>query len=361
MLWKRFGGLLSIAMLIFSWVAQAEVAQYLQTTMGYNKPYFITWIDHSMSILMLPAQLCWHWIRQKHFNRAHQVYLLETIDQSLRPGWFAEIKHLYGLDFMQMIFWSSILSTFYILGDWTWFLGLPHVSVATGTCVFNSSCVFVYIFSVFLLGDKIKSSKILAVILSCSGVVLMTQDPASGDTNTSNQNSGLESVVGSILVLGAAIFYALYEVIFKKWLDGRDSVALVNTISGLLGLTNVMIFWIPLIILNYLPPTWTWAYEAFELPNRSQFSFLLGNAILAFSFNIFLMLSVSLASPLAVSLGCMLTIPVSGVADAIIHGDTFSTTAITGSLLIFAGFVLLTFADMEVVNFNKKIMGSWGK
>ena len=46
----------SLLALLFACVVQGEVAQTLQNSYGYNKPYFITYINHSFMVLLLPIQ-----------------------------------------------------------------------------------------------------------------------------------------------------------------------------------------------------------------------------------------------------------------------------------------------------------------
>ena len=59
------------------------------------------------------------------------------------------------------------------------------------------------------------------------------------------------------------------------------------------------------------------------------------------------MLSVSLTSPLMASVACMLSIPLSGLTDALLWGDSFPPLAYLGSVLVVAGFALLTLADVQ--------------
>ena len=47
--------------LIVAWVAQSEVAQALETKLGYNKPCFVSWVNHSFSVLLFPLLLASHY------------------------------------------------------------------------------------------------------------------------------------------------------------------------------------------------------------------------------------------------------------------------------------------------------------
>ena len=52
---RRAIGLAALALLDISWVAQSEVSQYVQTTLCYNKPFMVTWINHGACALLLPV------------------------------------------------------------------------------------------------------------------------------------------------------------------------------------------------------------------------------------------------------------------------------------------------------------------
>ena len=54
---------------------------------------------------------------------------------------------------------------------------------------------------------------------------------------------------GNIFIALAALAYAFYEVGFKRQVSMRcpgadDSIVCVNTISGLIGLTNIVFLWV---------------------------------------------------------------------------------------------------------------------
>lgn len=50
---RKLVGYLSLLGVIFFWVAQSEVAQWAQK--AYNKPFFISWFNHSVGILLVPV------------------------------------------------------------------------------------------------------------------------------------------------------------------------------------------------------------------------------------------------------------------------------------------------------------------
>ena len=436
---SRTWGYACVLGVVLTWVAQSEMAQYLQTKASYNKPYFIVYINHSFMALMLPIQALWHMIsrrsRQQDAEQAFDpllsvaptddvVYNTDNpqsprvecrfgdvllsllarlgvrkadVDSRVMPISIDEeafVDHggerviatnidpnhvekngkcngastgntmtLAASEAVQarqrgaLLPWTLVvraawLCVIYTLGDWFWYIGLPHISVASGTCIFNSSCVFVYLFSVVFLGEKVAADRIAAVTLALVGVVILAIAPSSNNAaNTdSSGSSSTAKLVGSTFVLVAAILYALYEVLCERFVfRGSESTALANTLSGIVGILNVVLLWPLIPVLSVMPSrSWgEWVSEPFQAPDAEDTRFIMINALLALMFNIFFMLAIALTSPLITSVGCMLTIPVSAACDWLLYGDDFSSLAWAGSALVVLGFALLTRADLR--------------
>ncbi len=47
-------GFLWLGLVIVTWVAQSELAQFIQVG-AYNKPFLLTWFNHSFATLLLPV------------------------------------------------------------------------------------------------------------------------------------------------------------------------------------------------------------------------------------------------------------------------------------------------------------------
>lgn len=397
--------------LILAWVGQSEVAQYLQTAASYNKPYFIVWVNHSVLALMLPLQALWHAGRRRRQRHSAESYatgyavllppsnavadsvasgelgeagvalqaqralqasgmfasgmaaLLRTLgvresDVSPSPAPALDSTSACApLTPRQFLVRAVWLSALYSAGDWFWYTGLPHVSVAAGTCIFNSSCVFTYVFSVLFLGEELTLDRICGVAMALGGVVILALAPGSnnaaegclGDSGVGDGcTSSTSQLAGSALVVAAAALYALYEVLCERFVfRGSDDAALANTLSGTLGLVNVCLFWPMILWLNALPSEgWRgWIAEPFETPSPEVWRCVMVNAVVALAFNAFLMLAIALTSPVITSVGCMLTIPISALCDLLLYQDSFPPLAVGGSAMVVMGFALLTRAD----------------
>ena len=203
-----------------------------------------------------------------------------------------------------------------------------------------------YLFSVVLLGDPFTASRVGAVLLAVVGVTVLTL--GGGDNNAAARSSMQEQLTGNLFVLVGAVGYALYEVLTEmRVFKGRRSTLIANALCGTIGFMNMVCGWPIIILLSALPTGggWDWVKEPFELPSTEALFFILINLALALAFNFAFLISITYTSPLITSVGCMLTIPLSAVCDAILFGDTFPPSAVVGSVFVVGGFGLLTWAD----------------
>lgn len=96
-------------------------------------------------------------------------------------------------------------------------------------------------------------------------------------------------------------------------------------------------------------------YEPLGFPVTGSGVFLLLlSGLMAVVFNIFLPLSLCWTSPLETSVGVMLTIPLSGVLDTLIHHTAFSWECIAGSALVMGGFGMLEYTNEQAAAHHKR-------
>ena len=143
---RRLIGWVSLAALILAWVGQAEVAQRIQTRLGYDKPWAVGWLNHGAMALLLP--LVW-----LHDRRAFRKLGASARAVALR---------------------CAFLALVYTLADYCWYLGLARTAVSEATALFNAQSVFTYALSVCVLGEKVRARKVLAVLIAVGGVALIS-------------------------------------------------------------------------------------------------------------------------------------------------------------------------------------------
>ena len=146
------------------------------------------------------------------------------------------------------------------------------------------------------------------------------------------------------MIVLAAFSYAVYEVMLSYSLrreNIQETLGVSNLANGSMGLLNLIVMWIPVLFLCYVPSEDSSFYEKFETPNREQGLYLFLNGLLAFVFNVSFVVSLSLTSAFMTSIACVTTIPLAAVTDYLLWKDVVGWCFVCGSVLIMMGFLVL--------------------
>lgn len=181
-----------------SWVAQSEVARELETTLKYDKPAFIVWFNHTLQILLIPAEYI-------AFSRRRG---------SSKESWTETLRGS-GMTMSRLCTMSLFLSAAIWTADYVWYIGLDSCDVSTGTAVFNSTSVFVSILSYVLLGTRPTIFALSALAVTLAGVGLVAYASANDRDDSGDGTTTTEQIKGACLVLLAAMLYAVFEVFFS--------------------------------------------------------------------------------------------------------------------------------------------------
>ncbi len=111
------------------------------------------------------------------------------------------------------------------------FLGTKLSTAANGSLVTSATPAFVLIFAALLLKEKITTLRLIALFLATSGVVAVI-DPRSAQLNP-------DLFLGNVLLIGAAVTWALYSVLVRKTTQNLDVIPF-SLIAFLGGLPIVM-------------------------------------------------------------------------------------------------------------------------
>jgi drug/metabolite transporter (DMT)-like permease len=107
------------------------------------------------------------------------------------------------------------------------FLGTKLSTAANGSLVTSATPAFVLLFASLLLKEKITTLRLTALVLATLGVIAVI-DPRSAQLNP-------ELFLGNVLLLGAAISWALYSVLVRKTTQNLDVLpfSLIAFLGGL--------------------------------------------------------------------------------------------------------------------------------
>jgi len=310
-------GYLSLLAVVVTWIAQSEVCQLVQVD-GYNKPMAITWFNHSASVVILP------------------ILMVAQVDVR------GSFHTLFGRELTEWRVWRQawMLAVVYLAADWVWYLGLPCLSVAMGTVVFSSSPAWVYLISL-TMGQKVQLRKIVALVACLGGVGVIFA--RKGQDNVSLDQAPVPmsvEIMGNVFVLAASFGYAVYQLLFDKTMAqiGTDNIWTINVFVAVMGVLNVVLIW-PVLFLVSIPGLPASIREVPEIPSRAAFTGVMINASLALAFNISFAVATVKMGPFLTSIATVVTIPMTMVVDATLHGDHFGCDACVGSLLVLGGFV----------------------
>ncbi|KAG3012633.1 hypothetical protein PC121_g15600 [Phytophthora cactorum] len=292
----KFASFVALIALIWSWVLQAEASQSLQ--LFFNKPFFLACFNHAAPVVLLPMIVGYY----KVYGSSADQY----------ADFVGVLQHHSVIPLPRLVYISGVLSVIYLISDFFWYAALGQVSVAAGVAISNSSPLFVYCLSVCFLNEHLNLNKILGVLTAFVGVILIVifQDGSGFGTIEAT------TIVAGISMIISSAIYAGYQVALQLAIgeDITDTSTLL-TLAGLCGLFTFPPWILGTFLLAESPLTWL--HESLALP------------------------AICWTSPLETSVGCMLTIPLSGIMDTCIHHTKFSWECIIGSVLVMAGFAIL--------------------
>ena len=105
------------------------------------------------------------------------------------------------------------------------FLGTKLSTASNGSLVTSATPAFVLVFARVLLGEKITTRRLFALLLATMGVIAVI-DPRSAQLNP-------DLFMGNLILIGAALTWALYSVLVRK--VTQDTDVLLFTMIAFLG------------------------------------------------------------------------------------------------------------------------------
>ncbi|XP_061205574.1 solute carrier family 35 member F5 isoform X3 [Neopsephotus bourkii] len=378
-------GIVILLLVDVIWVASSELTSYVFTK--YNKPFFSTFAKTSMFVLYLLGFIVWKpWRQQctrgfrgKHAAFSEPLYVpvkfhdLSTEKNGsnnsdaektpkkprVRFSNIMEIRQLPSshaleaklsrMSYPTVKDQESILKT---VGKLTatqvakisfffcfvWFLAnfsyqeaLSDTQVAIVNILSSTSGLFTLILAAVFpsnSGDRFTLSKLLAVILSIGGVVLVNL--------SGSEKSAGKDTIGSLWSLVGAMLYAVYIVMIKRKVDREDKLD-IPMFFGFVGLFNLLLLWPGFFLLHYT------GFEAFEFPNKLIWMCIVINGLIGTVLSEFLWLwGCFLTSSLIGTLALSLTIPLSIIADMCMQKVQFSWLFFAGAVPVFFSFFIAT-------------------
>ncbi|RHZ49971.1 hypothetical protein Glove_508g60 [Diversispora epigaea] len=221
--------------------------------------------------------------------------------------------------------------------NWCSNASLTYTTVASSTILASTSGFFTLGIGSLAGIEKFTFIKLLAVFVSCIGVFLI-----SIERPEDSQSDPVDPFFGDFLAILSAFFYGSYSVFLKLRIQ-RESRINMPLFFGFIGLFNIFLLW-PLFILLHLC-----GFEYFQLPSNGEiWTMITINALVGTFLSDYLwLLSILMTTPLVVTLGLSLTIPLALIGDIFFEGVLLNTGYLIGALLVLGGFLGINFETLK--------------
>ncbi|POY71895.1 hypothetical protein BMF94_5256 [Rhodotorula taiwanensis] len=392
----RSGYYLGTAMLLFVvllWILGSFLMNVMFTDYSYNKPWLATWLCTSSFSLYLIRPAIHSWRRKR--RRRGSLTPLPFLDTLARVVSKDDEDEIDGLGYSRP---SSILRSesrrsmsrtrpsrndlgrhlplvepveapltsqetaqlalmfcpLWFCANWAMNAALGYTSVSSTTILSSMSGFFTLAAGTCVGVEVFTVGKFLSVVLSVTGVVIVslsdsslppppTGEPRGSPGITIKSPTPSHPLLGDALALLSALAYAAYVLLLKVRIRNEARISM-TLFFGFVGIFNILLFWPMGIFLHFL------GVETFEMPHgRDLMAGLLFNAAITFVSDALYLRAMLLTSPLTVTLGLSLSIPLALIGDLVYRraGEPVQLAAVLGGFLVLGSFVANGILDLQ--------------
>ncbi|KAI9370587.1 hypothetical protein BJX61DRAFT_84993 [Aspergillus egyptiacus] len=391
---RRTLGICLLLIVVILWTASNFLASTIFADDTYSKPFFVTYLNTSTFILPLLTIVSTRLLRLFRAGKLYQVKSFENLLQQLDSHYADdESERILGRD-------SAIVDEYNGSETWNggrladtarshrdqklglketarlsfhfcllWFTAnyfsmacLQFTTVGSTTILTSTSGVWTLVFGAIIGVEKFTLRKLLGVIASLIGIILISRvdlsssapspdpnpapEPGNGGRTFPSKSPG-EIALGDAMAAFSAVMYGVYTIVLKRQV-GDESRVNMQLFFGLVGFFNMVLLWPGFILFHFL------GVEEFTLPDSGRiWTIVLVNALSSLLSDICWAYAMLLTSPLVVTVGLSLTIPLSLVGQIILQGEYSTPLYWAGATVVFLSFLVVnhesSHADDEVV------------
>lgn len=243
-----------------------------------------------------------------------------------------------------------------------WFLAnfatnasLAYTSVASQTILSSTSSFFTLFVGALFNVESINRLKLLGAFVSFFGIMLVTKSDSNPkkcrnfQTGMICPENGLNSsstdtfyiLIGNMLALTGAFFYGVYSTLLKRKVKDENRINM-KIFFGFVGLFTLLLLWPSLLLLHHF------GWERFEIPTDPRIILIiLSNCFITFISDFCWAKAMLLTSPLTVTVGLSITIPVAMLGDFLFRHKTMSGVYLVGASLILGSFFIISKSSEE--------------
>ncbi|KAK1800613.1 hypothetical protein P4O66_005821, partial [Electrophorus voltai] len=274
-------GLLLAACVAWSYAWAAHYAK--DTLTKLHSPFFIMWFCSVWNLFSFPLYYLGHVVGSQ--PRQQPCTQFRVCSRFVGRG---------ELSSGVLLKVAAPFSLLHSASEYLHLLALHHISISDSSTVLCCSQSFIFLLSWIGLKDRFMGVRIVAAILSITGIVMMSY--ADGFHS--------DSITGVALGVGSASTSAFYKVLFRKRV-GQVQPGAASVLMSCEGLCSVGLhsWFCALLYLSHV--------ESWPTPQHIPWDTLCLTASLLLAFNVLVNMREVLTYPTLISLGILFTIPAS--------------------------------------------------
>ncbi|KAH3756608.1 hypothetical protein Pelo_11549 [Pelomyxa schiedti] len=322
MVMRFVGACLCLVLTTVPWITAPEVAQYNITEKDLT-PILMTYVARSWMIVGLPIWFIWWLIRGRKFPTYSQQF-----------------------GFKRYTIFSAISFPVIFFTGYFWYKSLSVIDSSGITAMSSCAVVIVYILSILLLDELIVLLKLGATLLNIAGVMTIAFTVYLVGENTSTVGGYILCLMNTLLWGSWLVLYEKYGVDHSLEMDSTFERSLFYPflVMGLIGGMTLVTMWSVVKIWDLT------GWEELVVPTWSQLVPFLESSAIAFSFQMLVLLGVSMSSALFISIGSLVCMPIALLVDYTISEDQlFPYWAYFGIGLLAVGTVALIVDQLYAV------------
>ncbi|KAK0478517.1 hypothetical protein IW261DRAFT_1565484 [Armillaria novae-zelandiae] len=310
---------------------------------GYEKPFLVTYLNTSaFSLYLLPflVKRAWAYYRDSKQRAPGYESLAgeagvdsEAIDSSL--GAIMPSLDMRPLTMQETAKLASLFCSLWFIANWAVNASLDYTSVASATILSSMSGFFTLGIGRAFNVETLTVKKVVSLRrdTSFAGVLLVSVSDSS-ESVASDEIIAPHAILGDTLALISAVFYALYVILLKVRIKSESRIDM-QLFFGFVGLFNILAAW-PIGILLHVT-----GVETLEWPSSSKtITILIINMAITWSSDYLYVLSMLKTTPLVVTIGLSLTIPLAVIGDLFLS-HLVRAKVVFGAIMVFVGFLIV--------------------
>ncbi|KAL9101154.1 MAG: hypothetical protein Q9163_003556 [Psora crenata] len=376
-------GIILLLVTVILWTASNFLASTIFADDTYSKPYFLTYVNSSFFssfLLLVAARRLWASsgsirgaVKGQDRSIAYQPLTDQEEQHTAKPdgadsetssrsprnrlvvddsmtssgsdGGAADrlnIRETAWLSFEFCLLW--FLANYFIAAC------LEYTTVASSTILASTSSIWTLIFGAMLGVERFAIKKLLGTLASIAGIILISSVDIAGNNDKNRGNfphkTHKELAIGDALALASALLYGVYTTLMKKRI-GDEARVDMPLFFGFVGLFNLVTLLPGLFLVHYT------GIETFQLPPTKRITtIVLVNSATSLVSDFCWAYSMLLTSPLVITVGLSLTIPLSLFGQMIVNRQSSSAMYWVGAAIVFLSFVFINYESKEKVEWS---------